>query len=264
MCAAETMVDRAPTWDNYYALTLLKYWLYMFHPYQPYNVSFEVPVTLKIHGEMGLFHSWILLKFLYRHVQEGCTFFFLDVSRYLFNTFQVYYCKKNQQKLFWFVFPASSQFEVLKSPVWGCQLVRVVSSNMHDVMKNFCTKAACCPRLSRKLGTLKLIRPSIRLSVCHKNLNLSHIFWSINDRALIFGLHDPCDKSFLLVPCGDRDLGLRPTSRSNLLPGGRPQFFEFLATKICFLFQLHQLLYNVIRMLVSYKNMFLISVIMIS
>ena len=68
----------------------------MFHPYQPYNVSFEV--TLKIHGEMGLFHSWILSKFLYRQVQEGCTFFFVNVCRYLFNTFQVYYCKKQTHK----------------------------------------------------------------------------------------------------------------------------------------------------------------------
>ena len=38
-------------------------------------------------------------------------------------------------------------------------------------------------------------------------------------------MHDPCDKSFLLVPCGALDL--LPTSRSNLLPGGGPQFFEF-------------------------------------
>ena len=40
------------------------------------------------------------------------------------------------------------------------------------------------PRLSRKRGTLKLIRPSVLLSVrlsvglsvCHKNFNLAHIF----------------------------------------------------------------------------------------
>ena len=64
-------------------------------------------------------------------------------------------------------------------------------------------------------------------SVCHKNFNLAHIFRSIDDRAVIFGMHDPCDKSFLLVPCGDLDLDLLPTSRSNLLPSGGPQFFEF-------------------------------------
>ena len=88
-----------------------------------------------------------------------------------------------------------------------------------------------CPRLSWKRGTLKLIRPyvspSVCQSLCHKNFNLAHIFWSINDRALIFGMHDPCDKPFLLIPCGDIDLDLWPTSRSNLLPGGGPQFFEF-------------------------------------
>ena len=53
------------------------------------------------------------------------------------------------------------------------------------------------PRLSRKRGTLNLIRLSVR----HKNFNLAHIFWSINDRTLIFGMHDPCDKPFHLVPC---------------------------------------------------------------
>ena len=85
------------------------------------------------------------------------------------------------------------------------------------------------PRLSRERVTLKLIRPtvcqSVRPSVCHKNFNLAHIFWSINDRALIFGMYDPCDKPFLLIPCSDLDLW--PTLRSNLLPGGGQQFFEF-------------------------------------
>ena len=68
-----------------------------------------------------------------------------------------------------------------------------------------------------------------RLSPCpsvrHKNFNLAHIFWSINDRALIFGMHDPCDRPFQLTPCLDLDLW--PTSRSNLLPGGGPPFSEF-------------------------------------
>ena len=91
------------------------------------------------------------------------------------------------------------------------------------------------PRLSRKWGTLNLIRPSVgpsvclsaSPSVCHKNFNLAHIFWSVYDRALIFGMHDPCDKPFLLIPCGDLYLDIWPTSRSNLLPGGGPQFFKF-------------------------------------
>ena len=43
---------------------------------------------------------------------------------------------------------------------------------------------------------------------------------SINDRALIFGMHDPCDKSFLLLPCGDLDLDLLPTSMSNYCRAG--------------------------------------------
>ena len=46
------------------------------------------------------------------------------------------------------------------------------------------------PRLSQKGGGGDIKTPSF---VCHKNFNLAHIFWSINDRALIFGMHDPCD-----------------------------------------------------------------------
>ena len=63
------------------------------------------------------------------------------------------------------------------------------------------------------------------MSAYHKNINLAHIFKSINDRALIFGMHESCDKPFLLVSWGDLDLW--PSSRSNLLPGAGPQFFEF-------------------------------------
>ena len=98
----------------------------------------------------------------------------------------------------------------------------------------------CCPPPFAKAGEIKThssVCPSVRLSftlsVCHKKINLAHIFWSINDRALIFSMHKPCDKSFRFVPCGDLDLW--PTSRSNLLPGGGPQFFEF-ACFICWLF----------------------------
>ena len=57
-----------------------------------------------------------------------------------------------------------------------------------------------------KVGHIKLVRLSIRPSVCLKNFNLAHIFWSINDRALIFSMHDPYDKSFLLVLCSDLDV----------------------------------------------------------
>ena len=95
-------------------------------------------------------------------------------------------------------------------------------------------------RPSRKRETLELICPSVPLSVCpsvrHKNFNLAHIFRSINDRALIFGMHDPCDKPFRLTPCSDLDLELWPTSRSKLLPGGGPQFSEFA----CFTLNIHR------------------------
>ena len=69
------------------------------------------------------------------------------------------------------------------------------------------------------MGDIKT-HSSVCLSVCPKNLNLAYIFWSITDRALIFGMHHPCDKSFLLVPCGNLDPDLWSTSRTNLLSGG--------------------------------------------
>ena len=97
-----------------------------------------------------------------------------------------------------------------------------------------------CPPLSRERGDIKShssvcpslcpsVRPSVRLSVCHKNFNLAHIFWSIKDRALIFGMHDPCDKPFQVMPCHD----LWPSSRSKLLPSGGPQFSKFACFYIC-------------------------------
>ena len=90
-----------------------------------------------------------------------------------------------------------------------------------------------CPPPFAKAGGIKSqssvrpsLRPSVPLSVT-KNFNLAHIFWSINDRALIFGMHIPCDWPFQLTPCSDLDLDLWHISRSNLLPGGGPQFSEF-------------------------------------
>ena len=49
----------------------------------------------------------------------------------------------------------------------------------------------------------------------------------MKDRALIFGMHDPCDKPFQVTPSRDLDLELWPSSRSKLLPSGGPQFSEF-------------------------------------
>ena len=88
------------------------------------------------------------------------------------------------------------------------------------------------PRFRESVGTLNLIRLSVCLSVCHKNFNLGHNFWTITDRALILGMCVPCDKTFPVVPCRDLDGDLWPSSRSNLLPSGGPQFSEFA----CFFF----------------------------
>ena len=97
-----------------------------------------------------------------------------------------------------------------------------------------------CPPLSRKRGDIKShlsVCPSVCPSVCHKNFNLGHTFCTITDRAMILGMCVPCDKTFLEVPCRDLDGDLWPTSRSNLLPSGGPQFSEF----VCFLFNFYEI-----------------------
>ena len=94
------------------------------------------------------------------------------------------------------------------------------------------------PRFRESAGTLNLIRlsvrPSVPLSVCpsvrHKNFNLGHNFCTIIGRALILGMCILCDGTFPMVPCRDLDGDLWPTSRSNLLPSGGPQFSEFACT----------------------------------
>ena len=77
---------------------------------------------------------------------------------------------------------------------------------------SFVLKVTCCPPRFAKAGDIKthsFVCPSVHLSICPKNSNLAYIFWSIKDWALIFGMHDPCDKPFQLTPC--RDLDLWPT-----------------------------------------------------
>ena len=87
-------------------------------------------------------------------------------------------------------------------------------------------------------GTLNLIRLSVRLSfrpclsVCHKNFNLGHNFCTITGRALVLGMCVLCEKTFPMVPCYDLDHDLWPTSRSNLLPSGGPQFSEFACLEL--------------------------------
>ena len=78
------------------------------------------------------------------------------------------------------------------------------------------------PRASRKRGTLKLIHLSVRLS---QTFNLGHNVCS--GRAFIFGMHDPCEKTFPMAPCHDLDVW--PTSRTIIcmLPRRRPQSSEF-------------------------------------
>ena len=74
---------------------------------------------------------------------------------------------------------------------------------------------------------ISFVCPSLCLSVRHKNFNLGHNFCTITDRALILGMCVLCDKTLPMVECRDLDRDLWPTSRSNLLPSGGPQFSEF-------------------------------------
>ena len=57
----------------------------------------------------------------------------------------------------------------------------------------------CCPPLLRKRGDIKS-HSSVCPSVCHKNLNLSHNFWTIRGRAFIFHVYIPYDEAFPFIP----------------------------------------------------------------
>ena len=59
-------------------------------------------------------------------------------------------------------------------------------------------------------------------------------------------MHDPCDKSFLLVPCGDLDLDLLPTSRSNLLPG-RTIILRICLVYLVFIFVHWEIAYSIYK-----------------
>ena len=60
--------------------------------------------------------------------------------------------------------------------------------------------------LSQKRGDIEshlTVRLSVRLPVCHKNLNLIHNFWTIGCRAFIIHMYIPCDVAFLFIPVFD-------------------------------------------------------------
>ena len=79
------------------------------------------------------------------------------------------------------------------------------------------------------------VRPSIGLfvrpSVCRKNLNIAHIFWSIKDITLIFSMNDPWKKSFQLAPCRDLCFDLDLLQGQFILPARGQQLSE-LACKV--------------------------------
>ena len=97
-----------------------------------------------------------------------------------------------------------------------------------------------CPRTLRNYGGHKnqFVRPSIGLSVrpsvCHKNSNLAHIFWSVKDITLMFGMSYPWKKSFQLAPWRDFNFDLNFFQGNLFCPPGGQQLSEF-ACKVYFL-----------------------------
>ena len=79
------------------------------------------------------------------------------------------------------------------------------------------------------------VRPSIGLfvrpSVCRKNFNIAHIFWSIKDITLMFGMNDPWKKSFQLAPCRNLCFDLDLLQGQFILPARGQQLSE-LACKV--------------------------------
>ena len=83
---------------------------------------------------------------------------------------------------------------------WNVAATNWMHSNYLQAFGSTHDSRLLSPAFRESVGTLNLIRPSVPLSVCpsvclsvclsvcHKNFNLAHIFWSINDKALIFGM----------------------------------------------------------------------------
>ena len=66
----------------------------------------------------------------------------------------------------------------------------------------------------------------VRPSVCRKNFNIAHIFWSIKDITLMFGMNDPWKKSFPLAPCRDLCFDLDLLQGQFILPARGQQLSE--------------------------------------
>jgi hypothetical protein len=41
---------------------------------------------------------------------------------------------------------------------------------------------------------------TLKFNPFSKNFNIGHIFWLVSDRAFVFHMHVPCDKTFVLEP----------------------------------------------------------------
>ena len=153
------------------------------------------------------------------------------------------------QPLWWFIIMStitmmstSSFNNVLKreySPTNNKISVIVLKVPLHNIL-------LCCPCLDIKThsSVCLSVRPSVHLSVTKtltwlissEVLMIEH--WYLACMILVTGpfyWYHAVTLTFdqlqgqicLLIPCGDLDLDLWPTSRSNLLPGGGPQFFAF-------------------------------------
>ena len=131
----------------------------------------------------------------------------------------------------------SLQPSVSTCNVWSMNIVYLSTCNKFSGGENqdgiFLFVYCYCPPCFSKRGghSNSFIRPSVPLSLCHKNFKV-HIFSNLMNRGLIFGTHVPRDKPFWLAPCHDLGLHFSHVSRSNLLQRGRLQFCKIASLSL--------------------------------
>ena len=100
------------------------------------------------------------------------------------------------------VFRANRKTKRTTAPVFSCNCIihydtptsqtHCTYTCRHFWVKLYKSTLSFCPSLLRKRGDIGFhssVRLSVSPSVCHKNFNLSHNFWTIKDRAFIFHMY---------------------------------------------------------------------------
>ena len=135
--------------------------------------------------------------------------------------------KKNWSTAKW-IASVISYYEFSQTPIYSSSACKGPNQHYNCSERYF----KICPRTFVKTY---FVRPSIGLfvrpSVCRENLNIAHIFWSIKDITLMFGMNDPWKKSFQLAPCRDLCFDLDLLQGQFILPARGQQLSE-LACKV--------------------------------